>query len=217
MSLFKIKNQIRWEPSETALPMRKTIRGGGCCMLLIVVPGAALTGLIAGIVNITLITSSRGHPAAPEKFWVFPVVFSAISVGLTLLLFGLNRLLVKTTVVINRDFVTYARRGILGQQRWKEPLRNYQGVVKSFTHFSSSPSMTYYHVELKHSDRSKDVDLFKADGIGSIALWKQSWEKFGQLLKLPLLEETAAGLQKLSGKLKMKRVVMPGIVKLLKH
>jgi len=195
MSPFEPKNRIRWEPSETALPMRKTMRGSGCVTLLIVVPGAALAGLIAGIVRITLITSGQGHPAAPDKFWVFSVVSFAISGGLMALFFGLNRLLVKTTVGINRDFVTYTGRGPLGQRRWKEPLRNYQGVVKEFTYFAASPSVTYYHVVLKHRDRGKDVDLFKAKGVGSIELWEQSWHQFGQLLELPLLEKTAAGLQ----------------------
>jgi len=191
---FEIKNQIRWVPGEKSLPMR-TVRKQSYFGGLFVTFGI-LFALLAAASMVSFITWCTREWGLSSTAVLLAAVLLAmllfIVVDLVFIFMGLHLLLSEATIVITNEAVEYTGRGLSGRNEWAEPLENYQGVVKRFA--NQDHLGTCYEITLKHDDENKDVILFRARNAAAEILWDESWRQFGQLLKLPLLEETADGL-----------------------
>ncbi|HSH08520.1 MAG TPA: hypothetical protein VLA41_12725 [Burkholderiales bacterium] len=117
-----------------------------------------------------------------------PLVLGAA--GLALLLWGLDALLRRTQMTLERDGVTFERRGLRGAQAWSEPLDAYRGVLASC---EARRGGVDYTIVLKHAkDATRDAVLERWPSPAGQRARLAGWAK---LLGLPALAAAARGLE----------------------
>lgn len=191
MSWFEGKNEIRWTPSETLLPMETTWKGSWIGGPMAVFGALFFIGPVVFMALCVTVWDIQSNGIMLAFTLLFMLVFVAF--GLLAIFFGLYLVLNKGATLISRTTVEYTGRGLFGPKHWVEPLSNYQGVVKKFT-YDVEDSTVSYKIVLKHRDRNKNITLFHTSSADGEALRDHSWEQFGRVLGLPLFEETADGL-----------------------
>lgn len=141
-----------------------------------------------GIPSVALIENGVGVLEEPTGF--VAILFPVIAVGLVLL--GLHLLRFRKSITIDRYFVAVEQRGLFGSREWREPLSNYQGVLKRVQRRTSRKSKrTYYIVDLKHrTDEKKTINLYTARSGRDL---RDKWEQFARQLQVPALEQGADG------------------------
>lgn len=109
------------------------------------------------------------------------------------LLYALLQIRFRFEMTITGLEVSVARRSILGRKNWREPLRNYRGVVlrdaEVEQHSGSSKTRSwkrYFIVELQHADPARTVPLFVSEsGLPP----RDEHVAFASRFRLPALEE----------------------------
>jgi len=110
--------------------------------------------------------------------------------GLVLLFWGLDVLLRRTQLTLERDGVTFERRGLRGAQAWSEPLDAYRGVLASC---DAKRGGVDYTIVLKHAkDATRDAVLERRPSPAGQRVRLAGWAK---LLGLPALAAAARGLE----------------------
>ncbi len=164
------------------------------------------------------------------RFWVGGVVLTVAAVAIVYgsgmvvfvaggfaffamlnLLYGLLQFRFRFEMTITGLEVSVARRSILGRTSWREPLRNYRGVVlrdeevEQHSGSSKTSSWKRYHIiELEHSDPARTVPLYVSE---SGPAPRAEHRAFASRFRLPALEEDAGTQLEAGGPM---RVTPPG-------
>ena len=191
MSIFDAKNRIQWQFGGEALPIRTLVRGSMAGGLFLVLSGLVWDGfLTAGIVVGTLQEGFRPGLA---------LVMGVMSLGgFGFIYFGLLQLRGQREIFIDGETVRVRQRGLLQAREWSEPLAAYRGVLGRVRRMGGSRSgagTALYEVVLHHQDPSRAVVLFRsAGGVGIEELHEKNWRRFSELLGVPALRESSAGI-----------------------
>lgn len=135
----------------------------------------------------------------PSEFLMWLLI---ILPGVFVLLYGTSRFVYHEETTINRDVVSWKRRGLFGTREWREAVSNYQGVLKEHVYWGQSTgsrgssSMNYF-LRLAHSDSDREVYLYWAKSTMLVPPpeWLESWKRYAELLQLPVLEKTEDGIR----------------------
>ena len=190
------QNKISWVPKEGRLPMRSSIAGsrlGGAFALVLGIVWASffIDGIIAAV-RPTLILA--------ELLMMTLLTFP----GILLLLYGVSQFVYREETVVDAKNISWRRRGLSGTREWREPVYNYQGVLKDHLYWSRGgegasgrSSRVLYFVRLAHPDSGKEIELYRAESslLVTPADWDEKWKQYGELLKLPVLEKTENGIR----------------------
>jgi hypothetical protein len=119
--------------------------------------------------------------------------------GVLALVYGIGQLLSLHEILIERGQVTVTTRGLFGKRRWSEPITAYNGVLKESRYYAEtgrSGSRMVYGVKVAHITWAKEILLYQASSTVFLPPegWERSWQQYGELFNLPLLEEAAEGV-----------------------
>jgi hypothetical protein len=166
--------RLPWRVSERHLG-----RGALRCLLALAVLAAA-----------TLFAAPLwfGMAAQAPAPLIVPLVL--VAAGLACLVWGLDALLFRAQLTLERDGVTFERRGLRGARAWSEPLDAYRGVLASC---EARRGGIDYTMVLKHAkDVRRDAVLQRAPTPSGERARRAGWAR---LLGLPVLAPAARGLE----------------------
>ena len=129
-----------------------------------------------------------GVPAQAPAPALVPLALAAA--GVALLVWGFDALRYRAQLSIERDGVSFERRGLRGAEAWSEPLDAYRGVTAGC---EARRGAIDYTIVLKHAkDLRRDVVLQRAPSPAGERARRAGW---AQLLGMPVLVPAARGLE----------------------
>lgn len=99
-----------------------------------------------------------------------------LAVGAGHVLWALNLLLRRQTLIIDRDVLLMSNRSLLGVRRWREPLAHYHGLRHRRERIRHRYGWrVVHHLELAHADPAKVVCLISTRDEDRLAACKSQW------------------------------------------
>lgn len=119
------------------------------------------------------------------------VALALAVLGLWLLLRGLNSIVTRAEITLDRDAVTCVHRSLRGTKTWREPHDAYRGLLARTDQRAGGRGGVWYLIVLKHlRDTARDVVLYRARSpVGRRA----RIVRIAQQLGVPVLVATSAG------------------------
>lgn len=174
-------NRLAWEPTAESLPCSRVERNGWIAGVTGVTAGGGLLGLlVTGFVGGVLREGLRWEPLLTAA----PLVGGALS----LFAFGVARLFQRRNLRLTYHYVECEEQGLLGEDKWREPLFSYRGIEAGYRHndpSSDARSRSEHEIWLRHADPSKDVLLYRAHSPRHL---EAACSHFARLLNLPLID-----------------------------
>lgn len=135
----------------------------------------AIGGIWIAVPLLALLTDAR--PPLPDLGTVGVGVLVAAGAGQ--ILWGLNLLLRRKTLIIDQNVLHVSVRGLLGVRRWSEPLANYRGLCHRRERVRHRYGWRVVHrLQLAHPDPAKEIDLVRTSGERRIAAARQQWAEW---------------------------------------
>jgi hypothetical protein len=169
-------HKVRGQPIDLAQPSGV---GGRRPILL---AGLVLTvgSIWIAVPLFALLTGAR--PPLPDLGVAGTCVLFTVGVGQVL--WGLNLLLRRETLIIDQDSLHVVVRGLSGVRRWSEPLANYRGLRHRRQRVWHRYGWRVVHrLELAHPDPAKEIELARTWGERRIETLRRQW---AELLHLPV-------------------------------
>jgi len=174
-------------PDATELPIHGEKTGSPLVGLIMLT--AAVGDIVIALVMIGLGLSRQFLPGLPLgiAMLVGGVIFSLVGRHLQVMLDEWD---------LTDSHVAHRKQGLFGQKEWTEPMSAYDGVLARQERHSggeNSQSYTLHILELRHnSDKKRNARLYcsrKSEG------FRAKQEHYGRLLNMPVLIETATGIE----------------------
>jgi hypothetical protein len=135
----------------------------------------AIGGIWTVVPLLALLAGAR--PPLPHLGPVGVGVLLAIGVGQVL--WGLDLLVRRKTLVIDQTNLHVSVRGLLGVRRWSEPLANYRGLRHRRERVHHRYGWRIVHrLQLAHPDPAKEIDLIQTSGERRIAAARRQWAEW---------------------------------------
>lgn len=175
-----MQNQVKWDPSESILPMKSVNTGSFIGGLVFILFGVVLS---VGFIYIFIgqIIQHGFNLNAVIMLLIFMIM------PLISLLIGLCIVFQQDITEITPEKITYTSKGLFERKEWQEPISNYDGVYRTFLSNSKNTITSSFLVRLRHkNDSSKNVSLF----------WSPAWSedvitealsRFSRLLNVSIL------------------------------
>jgi hypothetical protein len=95
---------------------------------------------------------------------------------------------------IDRNHVSWKRKGLIRTRQWREAIPNYRGILKDhfYRRSEKGASSMSYIISLDHTDYRKVVYLYGANStmLAPPVEWTEKWKWFAELRRLSVLEKT---------------------------
>ena len=190
------QNKISWVPAEGRLPMRSSITGSRLGGAFALVLGIVWVSFFIG----DIIAAVRPTLALAELLMMTLLILP----GILVLLYGISQYVYHEETVVDETSISWRRRGLSGTREWREPVSNYQGVLKDHQYWSRSgegasarSSHMLYLIRLAHPDSGKEIALYRAEGnlLVTPPDWVEKWKQYAELFQLSVLEKTESGIR----------------------
>ena len=148
---------------------------------------ALLAGLVLAIGSIWIVVPlvsllTGAQPPLPDLGTVGICILLTVGVGQVL--WGLNLLLRRETLVIDQDTLHVTVRSLAGVRRWSEPLANYRGLRHRRQRvWHRYGWRTVHRLQIAHPDPAKEIELARTWGERRIEALRRQW---AELLNLPV-------------------------------
>ena len=190
------RNKISWAPAQCSFPMRSSIAGNRL---------AGALALVLGTVWVSFFIDDIVRALRPTLILAELLMMTLLILpGVLVLLYGISQYVYHEETVVDAKSISWRRRGLSGRREWREPVSNYQGVLKEHQYWSRSgegtsgrSSRMIYFIRLAHPDSGKEIELYRAESnlLVTPADWDEKWKQYAELFQLPVLEKTESGIR----------------------